>query len=47
MNGDKYRAYVKCNGTDDISSLPEKLNDANYELFKFNKLNDIRPIELI
>ena len=47
MNGDKYRAYVKCNGTDDISSLPEKLNDADYELFKFNNLNDIRPIELI
>lgn len=46
MNGDKYRAYVKCSETENSSSLTEILQDANYELFKFNKLNDIRPISL-
>ena len=46
QNGGKYRTYVKCNGTDDISSLPEKVQEAEFELVKFNLLNDIRPIKI-
>lgn len=41
-NGTKYRVYVKYNGTDDISSMPEVLNEADRNIFKFNILNDIR-----
>lgn len=41
LDGVKYHAFVKYNGTDNISSHPDKIKDADHELFKFNKLNDL------
>ena len=46
LDGDTYRTYVKCNGTDDLSSLPDKVDEAEFELIKFNLLNDIRPVKI-
>ncbi|AMD17603.1 hypothetical protein TL18_05965 [Methanobrevibacter sp. YE315] len=46
IDGKDYHVFVKCNGTNNISSQPEILQEANYELFKFNKLNDCNPIEI-
>ncbi len=47
INRENYHVFVKCNGTDNISSQEDKLDKADYELFKFNNLNFCRFTKLI
>lgn len=46
IGSEKYHVYVKCNGTNNISSQPDKLEEAGYELFMFNQLNWCKPTEI-
>jgi hypothetical protein len=47
IDGTEYHVFVKCNGTNNISSQPDMLDEADYELFKFNKLNSCSSAKLI
>lgn len=40
INGEKYHVFVKSNKMDNMSSRQDMLDDADYEFFKFNKLNN-------
>ena len=46
-DGTEYHVFVKCNGTNNISSQLDILDEADYELFKFNKLNSCSGTKLI
>lgn len=46
LGSQKCHVYVKCSGTDDISSQFTKLNEADDILFMFNQVNGCRPVEL-
>lgn len=46
IDGEKYRVGVKCNGTDNISSQRDKVDDAEHQIFKFQDLNNCWAINL-